>query len=61
MESKPDTTDALTALRHLTLNDVEQRLADLDAERAALSFLRRSLAARDRANEGTGAAKRGAA
>lgn len=43
------TADTLTALRHLSLADVEQRLADLDAERAALSLLRRSLAARDRA------------
>jgi hypothetical protein len=41
--------DALAALRQLTLAEVEQRLADLAAERAALSLLRRSLAARDRA------------
>ncbi len=40
--------DALAALRHLSLAEVEQRLADLDAERAALATLRRSLAARDR-------------
>ena len=49
MENVPDTTGALTALRNLTLNDVEKRLADLNAERAALSFMRRSLAARDKA------------
>jgi len=49
MESKPETTTALNALRTLPLVEVEKRLADLDAERAALSLLRRSLAARDRA------------
>ena len=42
-------TDAFVAIRHLSLTEVEQRLADLDAERAALSLLRRSLMARDRA------------
>lgn len=41
--------DALAALRHLSLAEVERRLADLDAERAGLSLLRRSLVARDRA------------
>lgn len=45
----PETTEALSALRYLTLAEVEQRIADLDSERAALSLLRRSLAARDRA------------
>jgi hypothetical protein len=44
-----ETTDPLAALRQLSLAEVEQRLADLDAERAALSLLRRSLAAPDRA------------
>lgn len=44
----PD-TDALAALRQLSIAEVEGRLADLDAERAALSLLRRSLIARDRA------------
>ena len=48
MDIKPDTTVALDAVRHLTLADVEKRLADLNAERAALSLLRRSLAARER-------------
>jgi len=43
-----DVTDTLSVLRHLTLAEVEQRLADVDAERAALSLLRRSLAARER-------------
>ncbi len=44
-----DKPDVLASLKRLTLAEVEQRLADLDAERAALSLLRRSLAARDRA------------
>src|SRR5262245_18072506 len=44
-----DTPDVLDRLRQMTLAEVEQRLADLDAARAALSLLRRSLAARDRA------------
>jgi hypothetical protein len=46
--------DALAALRQLTLTEVEQRIADLDAERAALALLRRSLAARDRARRRAG-------
>jgi hypothetical protein len=51
MENAPrPATDPLDALRHLTIDEVEQRLADLDAERAALSLIRRSLAARDRAH-----------
>jgi hypothetical protein len=49
MEHVPEPTDALAAISRLSLAEVEQRLADLDAERAALSLLRRSLAARDRA------------
>lgn len=48
MANVPDTTNALTALREISLSEVEQRLVDLDSERAALSLLRRSLAARDR-------------
>jgi hypothetical protein len=44
-----ETTDVLASLRQLSLGEVEQRLADLDAERAALALLRRSLAARERA------------
>jgi len=43
------TATILAALLDLTLADVDQRLRDIDAERAALSLLRRSLAARDRA------------
>jgi hypothetical protein len=54
MEHAPDTTDALATLRQFTLAEVEQRLADLDAERAALSLLHRSLAARDRAKRRAG-------
>jgi hypothetical protein len=41
--------DLLATLRQLSLAEIDQRLADLDAVRAALSLLRRSLAARDRA------------
>jgi hypothetical protein len=43
-----DKPDFLVSIKQLTLAEVEQRLADLDAERAALSLLRRSLVARDR-------------
>ena len=49
MTATLEMTDALSYLRTLTLTEVEQRLTDLDAERAALSLIRRSLAARDRA------------
>lgn len=38
----------LQSLGKIRLQEVETRLAELDAERAALSLLRRSLAARDR-------------
>ena len=44
----PD-SDFLTALQHLSLEDVERRLAQIDGERATLSLLRRSLVARQRA------------
>jgi hypothetical protein len=45
-----DKPDPLTdAIETLTLAEVEKRLADLDAKRAAYSLLRRSLSARDRA------------
>ena len=56
MDRKPeknDAFDALDALRHLTLAEVETRLAEIDGERASLSLLRRSLAARDRAQRQT--------
>jgi hypothetical protein len=43
-----DKLDLFASIRQMSLADVEQRLPDLDAERAALSLLRRSLAARDR-------------
>jgi hypothetical protein len=49
MQYSTEKPDAFATLRQLTLSEVEQRLADLDAERAALSLLRRSLSARDRA------------
>ena len=44
-----DKPDILTSIRQLTLSDLDQRLAEIGAERAALSSLRRSLVARDRA------------
>lgn len=40
------TVDPFEALRNLTLEQVEERLSALDAERASLSLLRRSLVAR---------------
>lgn len=49
MSKSPPQSDPLAAILTLTLPEVERRLDDLDAERAALSLLRRSLAARDRA------------
>ena len=49
MTTKPETNDALAALRHLKLEEVEHRLAEIDGERASLSLLRRSLIARERA------------
>ncbi|KKM84521.1 hypothetical protein LCGC14_1298350 [marine sediment metagenome] len=49
----PNTTNALTALRHLTIEEVEQRLTEIDGERASLALLRRSLAARERAKQRT--------
>jgi hypothetical protein len=45
----PTSPDILSGIQRLNLADLDRRLADLDAERAALSLLRRSLAARDRA------------
>jgi hypothetical protein len=49
MNQTVEKLDLFAGLRQLTLADVDRRLVDLDAERAALSLLRRSLAARDRA------------
>lgn len=50
MTTTASTPDCLAALRPLALDEDEQRQADLDAERAVLSLIRRSLAARDRVN-----------
>jgi hypothetical protein len=49
MSNVPEPPAVLAALRNLSLAEVEALLANLDAERAALSLLRRSLAARERA------------
>ncbi len=53
MQTTPNANDALDALRHLTVEQVEKRLAEIDGERAALSTLRRSLVARERAQRRT--------
>jgi hypothetical protein len=41
-------SDLRTAIQQISLAEVEQKLAELDAERAALSTLRRSLVAREK-------------
>lgn len=53
MANVPDTTNVLTAVQELSLEQVEHRLAEIDGERAFLSLLRRSLAARERAKRRT--------
>lgn len=54
METTSRIPDALGAVRNLTLADIERRLTELDAERAQLSSLRRSVVARDRARRRAG-------
>jgi hypothetical protein len=49
MESNNTIREALAAVCNLTLAQLEKRLAELEAERAQLSTLRRSLVARERA------------
>jgi len=49
MSKTPETNDVLTALRQLSVAEIEERMVALDSERAALSLLRRSLIARERA------------
>ena len=61
MSTTAPADDRLAALRDLSLSEVEQRIADLDAERAALALIRRSLAARDRAKRRTKHRRREAA
>ncbi|MFH1922220.1 MAG: hypothetical protein ABIP48_20340 [Planctomycetota bacterium] len=51
--SEPEQSNALDALRRLTLDQVENRLAEIDGERASLSLLRRSIVARERAQRRT--------
>ena len=53
MTATPETIDRLAALRDLSLNEIEERLADIDGERASLSLLRRSLVAKDNARRRT--------
>jgi hypothetical protein len=52
MDTTP-TTDAVDALRRLTPDQIETRIADLDAERAMLSRMLRSLQAGERARQRT--------
>jgi hypothetical protein len=49
MTHAPPTTDALDVLRRLTPAEIERRIAEIDAERTALSTILRSIRARDRA------------
>ena len=51
MDATTPRPEPLDALRKLTLPEVEQRIADIDAERKALAVIRNSLAARDRAKQ----------
>jgi len=50
-QNVPEKPDLATALRHLSLEEVEERIAKLDAERAAWSLIRRSIIARERARK----------
>jgi hypothetical protein len=47
----PNKNDALAALRTLTLDQVDERIAELDGERASLALIRRSLVAKRRAQD----------
>lgn len=51
MHATATTTDLLESLRHLTLEEVEQRLADVEAEREALTVIRRAIAVRERSKQ----------
>jgi len=51
METNVPNSDPVSALRRLTLEQVDLRLAELDGERAALAVIRRSLVARLRAEQ----------
>jgi hypothetical protein len=49
MDTQTTPIDPLDALRTLTPEQIERRLAEIDGERTALSTLLRSIRARDRA------------
>lgn len=49
MDSSLPQSDPLATLRNLTIEQVESRLAEINGERASLSLIRRSLAARRKA------------
>jgi len=53
MKRTHNPTQALLALKRLTLPELDSRLGELDAERATISSLRRSLIARDKARART--------
>lgn len=54
MEStRPIRSPALDAFQHLTLAEVEQRLADVEAERESLMVLRKALTVRERSRKRT--------
>lgn len=49
MDATSTTPERFDALRHLSLAEVEQRIAEIDAERDALAVIRKAIAARERA------------
>jgi hypothetical protein len=51
MGATATTPERLEALRHLTLAEVEQRIADIDAEREALAVIRKAIAVRERVKQ----------
>jgi len=51
--TKPDTIDAMAALRHIRLEEFESRIPEFDGDQASLSLLRCSLVDRRRAQSRT--------
>jgi hypothetical protein len=49
MTNEPTTPEVFEALKALTRDEIERRLREVESERKALQALRRSVAARDRA------------
>jgi hypothetical protein len=50
MSTSPKSIDALATLRTLSREEIERRLAEIEAERRALQTIRRSIVARDRSS-----------